>query len=234
MKGFINYHIFTQTTLDSGALTQLGAVVHKFPDPGHYVGSIVHRDQSIGQFYLSVDPDCSATQVNIDLATVGRDSHTEEWSSRLPENRLVVGSDGYGVFHVSRGAGGFGATVTELGSSPTESTGAFDTRELKRGDLFAVTLIRPGTYRVVNLNTTVRGEIVVAYPQVGNEPFRPGDPVAVRCHDKGFEPPVIKIAAAQGHVYHIATTNPARIRVELIRPDDGPDAANEPGVRPDR
>jgi hypothetical protein len=234
MKDFINYHIFTQTTLDSGALTQLGAVVHKFPDPGHYVGSIIHRDQSIGRFYLSVDPDCSATQVNIDLATIGEDRVTEEWSNHLPENRFVVGSDGYGVFHVSRGAGGFAATVTQSGGNPSESGKQFDTRELKRGDVFAVTLIRPGTYRVVNLGTTVRGEIVVAYPQVRNELYRPGEPVAVRCHDNSFEPSLIKIAAAQGQVYHIATTNQTRIRIELVRADDGPLQANESGPRSDR
>jgi hypothetical protein len=221
MNVYVNHHIFTQTTVDSGALTQLGVVVRQFPRPGDYLGTIFHREQPVGRFYLSIDKSCPATQVNIDLATVGRDAGAEGCSGGVPAAGFVVGPEGYVVLHVSHGAGGFAAAVAALGESREREAESFDSRALTAGDLFGVTLIRPGTYQVTNLDTEATAEIVVAYPRVGDQPFRPADPVAVQCTDSGFEPSSIQIEAAQGQVYQVQTSRPSRIRVELVEPDDG-------------
>jgi hypothetical protein len=222
MKAYINRHIFTQTTLDSAALTQLGAVVRNFPEPSDYLGTIFHQEQPVGRFYLSIDDNCPATQVNVDLATVGRERSAEGCSDGPSMGRFVVSPEGYVVFHVSRGAGGFAVTLAKAGRRREQTEELFDSRELKLGDLFAVTLIRPGRYSVRNLNTRARGEIVVAYPRIGREPFRPGDPVAIRCTNRAFEPSSIRINAAQGQAYNIQTESPTRIKIELVEPDDGP------------
>ena len=34
----VNHHLFTQTGVDSGSLTMHGAVIHRFPEVGEYVG----------------------------------------------------------------------------------------------------------------------------------------------------------------------------------------------------
>lgn len=221
MKAFVNQHIFTQTSLDSGALTQLAVIVRNFPEPGAYLGSIFHREQSIGQFYLAIDPNSPEAQLNIDLATVGRGRHAEERSDNTSSEHFVVSPKAYVIFHVSYGAGGFAVTVAKLGDT-RETVEPFDSRELTRGDLFAVTLIRPGKYTATNLNGTARAEIRVAYPQLGREPFSPGEPVRVECTNGGFEPSSIRIDAAQGQVYRVQTERPARIKIELLEPDDGP------------
>jgi hypothetical protein len=172
MKAFINHHLFTQTSLDSGSLTMLGAVIHNFPEAGEYFGTVFRGSQTVASFRLTVDKESPAMQVNIDLATLHLPPPEPCDCKAGPhdqEHHFVVNPKGYAVFHVSRGAGGFAVRV---GKVPGEyETKFFDSRELREGDLFAATLIRPGTYSVTNVKTGARGEVVVAYPpKVGKEP----------------------------------------------------------------
>ncbi len=76
MKAFINHHLFTQTSLDSGSLTMLGSVIHTLPKPGEYEGRVILGTQTTATFRLSIGTDFRATQVNIDLAL--RD--TAQWT----------------------------------------------------------------------------------------------------------------------------------------------------------
>ena len=230
MKSFINRNLFTQTNLDSGSLTMLGAVIHNFPEPGEYHGTVLRGEDEVENFHLTVDKDCPEMQVNIDLAAIDQPD-SEHCESEL-KKRLVVNPKGYAVFHVSHGAGGYAVRVGRLdGKSKDEP---FDSRELKDGDMFAATLIRPGIYSVVNADTKVRGKIVVAYSKIKKMPsYRPSDPVSIRCTKKAFEldktkiertkkvlePGKIEIEPAQGQVYHFETAS--RIRIELQKPDDG-------------
>ena len=49
----LNRHLFTETGTDSGALTVLGTVVHRFPDPGDYlvvIGSDDHCKVWVNNF----------------------------------------------------------------------------------------------------------------------------------------------------------------------------------------
>jgi hypothetical protein len=244
MKAFINRNLFTQTSLDSGSLTMLGAVIHSFPEPGEYHGTVLRGGNEVGNFHLAVDKDCPEMQVNIDLAAIDQPD-LDHCEGEL-KKRLVVNPKGYAVFHVSHGAGGYAVRVGRLdGKSKGEP---FDSRELKEGDMFAATLIRPGIYSVVNANTKVRGKIVVAYSKIKKMPsYRPSDPVSIRCTKKALEldkieiehtkkvlepgkigiertkkvlePGKIEIEPTQGQVYHFET--PSRIRIELQKPDDG-------------
>ena len=43
----ISTSIFTQIGLDSGALTQLGSVVHPVPEPGEYRGVVLVDDEQV-------------------------------------------------------------------------------------------------------------------------------------------------------------------------------------------
>jgi hypothetical protein len=105
----------------------------------------------------------------------------------------------------------------------------FDSRELTEGDIFAVTMIRPGTYSVTNVHADTRGEIVVTYPKLGKVPYRPSNPITIDCTKKAFNRKEIKIAPAQGQVYHIKTRS--RIKIELLRPDDGASKAKQKAAR---
>jgi hypothetical protein len=162
MKARINQLLFTQTSLDSGALTMLGAVIHSFSEPGRYRGTVLRGERPTARFSLAVDDDCAETQVNVDLATL------------KPEEQIQVNPRRFVVFHVSRGAGGYAVRVGRLSGEKEEAV--FDSRELRNGDTFAATLIRPGTYTVANVNNRARGQVVVAYPKVGVRRTAPQTP----------------------------------------------------------
>jgi hypothetical protein len=208
----INQLLFTQTSLDSGALTMLGVVIHSFKEPGRYRGTVLLKERPLGRFDLMVDDDCEDAQVNIDLASL------------KGEESFRVSPRGAVVFHVSRGPGGFAVRVGRLTGEKEDEV--FDSRELKEGDMFAATLIRPGNYTVSNAITRASGEIMVSYPQVGDAPYKPDDPVSIAV-GQSLSPSSIKIGPAQGQVYRIGV--PSRIRIDLARPDDGPKG---PGPRP--
>lgn len=217
MKAYVNWPIFTQTSLDSGSLTMLGAVMHNFPEPGEYMGTILHKDEAVGSFNLTVDKESPAAQVDIDLATLHRPSLTQ--CKKEPQKRYVVNPKGYAVFYVSRGSGGYAVVIGRL-QEKGEAKISFDSRELTSGDIFAVTMIRPGTYSVTNVKSDAKGEITVRYPKVGKVPYRAPNPVSIKSIEKRLTPNKIEIHPAQGQVYQIQA--PSRIKIELIKPDDGP------------
>lgn len=229
MRASVNHHLYTQTSLDSGALTMLGAVIHRFPERGDYLGVAVQGRQR-RSFRLTVDDDSPAMQANIDLATLDSpptrgesDCGKDEGAAR--GRHFVVNPKGYALFHVSRGRGGYAVRVGR--SSEREEGQVFDSAELQSGDLFAVTLIRPGTYSVANLPTEARGEIVVAYPRIEGGERRQPEPVYIECTEGALRPDRIHIEPAQGQVYRFRT--PSRIAIELVRPDDGPEPPRGPG-----
>lgn len=230
MKAFIDYHLFTQTSLDSGSLTMLGAVIHNFSEPGKYQGRVLRGTQSTASFRLTVDRDCPAMQVNIDLATFAlrAPEHVEdELGCREPGRHFVVNPTGYVVFYISQGAGGYAVRVGRVDEGHVAT--AFDSGELKEGDLFAVTMLRPGIYSVTNTNTGARGEIVVTYPRVGKKPYRPPRPVKIECLKDEFKPDNTRIEPAQGQIYHFKI--PSRIKIVMVKPDNGPKGASQPRDR---
>jgi len=218
MRAFIHHHLFTQTSLDSGSLTMLGSVVHNFSEPGNYRGRVVRGTETTASFRLRVDEECPAMQVNIDLATLASpvpEPVVDESACPEPGRQFAVNPKGYTLFYVSQGRGGYATLV----GKPEEGYEAqpFDSRELKEGDMFASTIIRPGIYSVVNVVTGAQGEIAVAYPRIGTAPYRPPAPVFIECTENALAPDRIEIKPAQGQVYRCRV--PSRIAIELIRPN---------------
>lgn len=226
MNPLINHHLITQTSLDSGSLTTLGTLVHKFPEPGEYSGTVLLGMDTVGLFRLTVDKECPAMQVNINLATVNSSNFKQYMcnSNQLEkEPRFAVNPKGFVVFHVSHGAGGYAVCVNKFDTN--SNIKLFDSRELEEGDLFAVTLIRPGTYSVIDVNNKVKGEIVVSFPKSRNAPYHPPQPVYIEFTGTTFKPDKIEIEAAQGQVYSFKTLS--RLKIELIKPDDSPESRNQ-------
>ncbi|MDP2663616.1 MAG: hypothetical protein Q8R28_23115, partial [Dehalococcoidia bacterium] len=181
------------------------------------------------RFQLAVDKESAAMQVDIDLATVNAAPREEcpcKEGSGGGLRRYVVNPKGYVVFHVSRGPGGYAVRVARVAGEHQGKP--FDSRELQEGDLFAVTLIRPGAYSVSNLSNKARGEIVVAYPKAGKAPFSPPEAISIECTEKTLRPEKIRIEAAQGQVFRFKT--PSRIRIELVKGDDGPGGPRPPKI----
>lgn len=244
MKAIINQQLIAQTTLDSGALTMLGAVIHNFPEPGEYHGAVLNGKQLAATFRLTVEEQSPATQVNIDLAALTgplSDRPSSECECQVerregePESapHFVVNPRGHALFYVSQGKGGFAVKVNRV----NEQRILFDSRELQDGDLFAATLIRPGLYSVTNVPTRSRGEVVVGYPKMGKTAFSPSEPATIEAANKGLfvvaggkdaKLDKLRLEPAQGQLYRIRV--PSRIKIELTKPDDGPKDKQPPGL----
>ena len=219
-------YLFKQTGLDSGSLTMLGSIVHQFAEPGEYRGVSLRNNQRDAVFYLKIEEGSPVNQVNIDLAALA--GGAEQPSSCICESggggaqHFLLGAGGHAVFHVSGGPGGYELHIGRSGKEPQPRE--FDSIELKGGDLFAATFLRPGVYTVRNLAAKERGkaglEIDVAYPRAGKTAYQPPAAVRVECVREGFRPAKLELQALQGCIFVCQVA--ARIKAELLRPHGPP------------
>ena len=202
----INRALLTNPALDSGAIAVRGTVFHVFGEAGDHDVTILRDGRVAGQFTVAVQPEGAVPQVNVDLAGVAADA---DRSGNITAH-YAVREGGVMGFHVGQGIGRYAVVIghTAGGGSRT----VLDSRgQLPAGDLFAVTLITPGTYRATNLTTQARLAITVAMPGRG-EPYRPARPTLVRAGDHGFDPAAAHILAGQSIV--LLAQAPARFLVE--------------------
>ncbi len=220
MKTTFDRNLFTQIGLDSGSLTMLGAVTHSFGEPGEYRGSVRQREKSIAVFYILADKNSPVAQANVDLSALGDTDasiSTCSGDGHAACNRFKVNPKGYAVFHVSGGPGGYDIRVRKADEDPR--TKIFDSRQLNDGDIFSGVIIRPGSYSITNLLTAAHAEATVAYPIIGKTAYRPPAPVRVQCTRDGFDLKRIELQPGQGLIFDCKA--PSRIKIELVKPDDG-------------
>ena len=234
MNNIIDVQILTQTHFDSGALSGLGAVVHRVLQPGDHRLTVLRADNPIQAMSLRVLPPAAAAQpsatpqpselhVNLGqvLGPLGR------LAPQPPAANLEMPAQGYALFHAPPDEAGF---AVQLHAPGTENQPpSFDSRQLDNTDVYATPLLRPGRYSVTNVATGAKGEIRVSYPVIGDKPYRPPDPFEVQVTDQGFQPASIQLKPAQGLIFRIGNTR-ARIQIDLVEPDDGP--ASGTGARP--
>lgn len=228
MKGAINQDWLNVTSFDSGAPSGGATVVHRFDAPGEYRVRVVHGDETLAQTVIAVsggqpaETGAGPGHVSLDMKHVLTPANLSGTPTDRERAPLVVRTQGYVSFTDSGRTKPF-AIVAE---APAGGGPGFDSRRLGPGDVFAVTLLRPGKYRMTNELSRATGEITIAYPVVGTTPYRPPEPQAIECTDRGFQPSSVALKPAQGAIFRIQTA--ARIKVELTEPDDGP------SHRPDR
>lgn len=225
MTWTLDPNFFNQIGLDSGALTMLGTVVHSFSEAGEYRGTVQRGDGPESTFYVSVDSASPIAQATIDLARADADGTEHPAGCEcgcLEPRRFVVHPRGYAVFQVSGGSGGYWVNVRRADEDP--DVAAYDSRQLHEGDIFAGVLMRPGRYSLRNeLSDAPAADITVPYPTVGKTAYQPPAPIDVQC-GKAIKPRRLRLHPLQGLNVHIL--EPARVRIELVQPDDGP--ANRP------
>lgn len=231
MKITFDQNLFTQVGLDSGSLTMLGGVTHRFLEAGQYRGVVYRGGESVGKFYINVDKNSPVAQANIDLAAFDPSLAAPATSSTgtscgcqrdggKSETTFEVNPKGYAVFHVSAGAGGFAVRASKADEDPKQQN-QFDSRELKCEDIFSAVILRPGTYSVSNeLNARAKGKITVGYPKIGKTAYRPPSPAKIVCSEGGFEPSNVELQPGQAVLFQ--ANAPSRIALELVKADDGP------------
>ena len=221
MKQFdLDRNYFEQIGLDSGALTLLGVIVHSLKEPGEYRGTVRRDKLPEASFYISADSNSPVAQVTIDLASLspGPEDEKTDCCKEEDKNRFVVNPKGYALFRVSRGSGGYNVHIRRAAEDP--KTAVYDSSQLEDGDVFSAIIVRPGRYSFKNLVTRGEGEIVVSYPVIGKTAYRPPAPVSVECIREGFKPARVELQPGQGLNCQIRV--PSRIKIELVKPDDGP------------
>jgi hypothetical protein len=211
-----------QTTFDSATPTGTAVLIHHFDQAGDYDISIRRGDEVIDRLRLNV-PEQRAPEgeaqgaepahpgaISIDLRSIV--------FNPAADRRLAVPAGGYVTFTGPAGAASLGVTVARAGAEGGDLE--FDSQRLRPGDLFAVTLIRPGRYTASNTISGASMEIRVTYPQVGPTPFRPPGPASVECQADGFNTETVTITPLQSVIFGISSET--RIQIELAEPDDGP------------
>lgn len=242
MKARVNRNLLEQTSFDSGMPGGLGMIVHRFEAPGDYEIALIRDDQVVQRLPLVVAPErgeeegsskmasaapgpaLAPQQLTIELGQVRPDAMAR--SHREMDEPHMIRSGGYASFTTARRQDAAAVVVRRRGERDEEEL--FDSRRLVDEDIFALTMVRPGTYALSNVQTGAKGQIKVAYPTRGREPYRPPEPLTVACTDAGFYPADIDLMPAQGIIFHIRT--PSRIQIELIEPDDGPEGARAPKI----
>jgi hypothetical protein len=216
----LNAELFSQIGLDSGTLTMLASIAHPLGEMGTYRGSVRRGDREVGHFHLSVGEDTERVQLNVDLSSAERRARAgDETGCDCPEGetpRLRAG--GYLLLHVGGGPGRYAVSLA-LGTGDDRRV-VYDSGVLAIGDRFAATVLRPGRYTVTNSENDASGRLEVAYPERGDQPYVPADPIVVAVAAKSFRPASISVGAAQGQVYDIRA--PSRIRITLAEPYDRP------------
>ena len=202
----INRALLTNPALDSGAIAVRGTVFHVFSEAGDHDVTILRDGRVAGRFTVAVQPEGAVPQVNVDLAGLAAEAD-RSGNITVP---YAVREGGVMGFHVGQGIGRYAVVISHTAGGGSRTV--LDSRgQLPAGDLFAVTLITPGTYRATNLASQARLPITVAMPGRG-EPYSPARPTLVRAGDHGFDPAAAHILAGQSIV--LLAEIPARFLVE--------------------
>jgi hypothetical protein len=219
MARFINTYALETQRISSAALGPLGMVAHQMWTAGRFLGRIIEAQIEVARFELDVlqggDP-----QADIDLAKLV----VRSGSSEIRTRRYKVALEGFAVFFVSEGRGGYRVTLETMGEGKTKSKPkrVFDSAKLGANDMFAVTLIRPGIWTAHDRPSKGEASIQVTYPNLGKSAYRPTDEATIiKVGDQGMRPKKAKIGPGEGIVL-LVETKAASITVELTKPDDGP------------
>lgn len=210
----IRRELFTQIDRDSARLGVLDTVLHRVDGPGEYELA-VRSDHDIRTLRLTVDRESRVEQVEVDLAA--GDSGAGCGCGETPEATLALAPGGYLALHVSGGSERYSVRMRSAGADKAE----FDSRRLSPGDQVAMTLLRPGSYRV--RAGDAEGKLVVTYPVPGVQRGRPDAAVSVVSDGGQLQPEVIEVGPAQPVVFDLRTGG--RIVVELVEADDRPTRA---------
>jgi hypothetical protein len=238
MKAFVNQLFFTQTTFDSASPAGSAVLVRRFEQEGPYNIGVVLDDEVVERVPLVVAPGGASGETE-DLrhftTPQGEDLRhfttpqgdvpqsisfdVKEFSHReaRPTSMPTVAPGSYVSFTTRRPTGHH--VVVTRGTGEEEE---FDSRRAGAECIFAVTLVRPGTYSLLNVANGEQGRIIVTYPVVSDAPYRPPSPLSVECTADGFSENPITLSPAQGIIFRFSTES--RIQIELVEPDDGPSA----------
>ncbi|MGB3919729.1 hypothetical protein [Methanothrix sp.] len=208
MKARVNLQLLKTAAIDSGALGVLSMVVHQFSSPGRYSIAISNQGKVLKYIQFDVDAKSEVMQLDIDLAqaaTLKKKAHTSATPSSKIEDQTeqIISPKGYVLFHVSSGSGYSVMVSDSLGRA------VFNSMKLDNNDLFAVSLLEPGSYSMRNSIDSAAGEITVSLPPEMSGKLKDLDTQYVDVSVKKLDPQRIELISTQGLVFR--TKSSARI-----------------------
>ena len=208
MKAKVNIQLLKTTTFDSGALGMMAMVLHQFPSAGHYRATIMEKGCEVTDLDFEVDEKSRVTQLDIDLAQAVRSekARPEDCCKCEKQTARVVSPKGYVLFHASSGDG-YSVIVSNGGDKVI-----FDSTKLGEGDLFAVSLLEPATYSMMNRVGSAKGEIVVSFTPEMAKKIKTLETRYIDVNEKKFDPERLELISSQGLVFRIKGT--ARILIK--------------------
>lgn len=209
MKAKVNLKLLSTKTFDSGALGMMATVVHQFPRPGHYRAVIKKQGDAETEMDFLVGENSTVMQLDIDLSIAIRKAKArpgDDCCKDINETPRIVSPKGYTLFFASSGSG---YSVTVINSDDKIE---FDSTKLSAGDLFAISLLEPGTYSMVNKLEPGEGEIVVNLTPKMAKKIRNLETAYINVSQKGFDPKSMELTSSQGLVFRI--NDSARVLIE--------------------
>lgn len=217
-KMVLNRAVFSKRPYDSGALTVLGTLFHRFPEAGDYELFVSRDGETVHRTQVQVVAGNAPAQANLDLASLGSLAEGCHCEADKP---LVLLAGGVVSFYASQGVSAYSVEVSKSDDKNKRKVTLLDSSGfLPEGDLYAVTLVHAGVYRVTATagKTKVEGEIRVGAP--GGEKYRTERPALVQLGKEGFNSKSVQIQAGQTVVFQL--NQPARIVVQLVKPEGPP------------
>lgn len=223
MKVIANRRLFEVAAFDSGALGLLAMVVHQFATPGRYRATVFKDEKPVSDLEFEVSKESAVMQLDIDLAkaTRNRANHAAqcECNGKSAQTR-VVSPNGYVLFHASSGSG-----YAVRAGHVTEKT-VFDSEMLTEGDIFAVSLLEPGRYSMMNKLGGAKGEIEVTFNKETRQVLRSLETVYVDVGPEEFKPARLSVTSSQGIVFRIRGSG--RVQIERRTPSAGSGGKQRP------
>lgn len=228
MQATINRLLFTTTTFDSGSLGMLTSVIHQFAKPGTYEAVIQHGGKPAGTRVFEVAEDAAEMQLNIDLAGSRLAApHQDDYCCKSGHSGVPrVSTKGFVLFFVSQGQG----YSVVAGLAGEKAKAEFNSQSLGEGDLFAMSLLEPAKYSMVNRKGGAKGVIEVEAPKPQKQRLGVLDAQYVDVGQKGFQPSKVKATSTQGIVFRVGVV--ARIVIERQGRRDSEEPAGPIRFRP--
>ena len=132
----LNRAVFTQQVFDSTRLTVLTSLFHHFPNEGTYDLIVRRGSEVIARTNVCVEGNDCQTQLNLDLAHL-----------HPPDGGYKLDVGGVLGFFVSEGSGGYTVNITHTGEREKRVL-LNNADAVAEGGVFAVTLLRPGSYQM--------------------------------------------------------------------------------------
>lgn len=226
-NGVINTYALQHNPIESAKIGVLGSVAAVLQNEGNYFGTVLRDGYEVGNFRLVVTNNHPNTQADVDMAVMAKDVVPEVKEGCCPsdedaaaqtsgqEQVYNVAKGGYMVLHASQGQGNFQVMVDFLPQGGSERVEFFNSDELRPGNIFIVTLMRPGHYQLRDHVQGRQGTINVSYPPAPTGDYVAPEPVQVQVN--GGEFGNLNLQPTQSIVFYVMQPR-ASLSVTMMNP----------------